>query len=406
MILSLLNVCLKKGIERLPKNKIIHLQTEMRLCNCCGGSDLELMWSNKSIIVKSSSTWEFPVNVSICRNCGFCFSSPSPNSDDLMKYYGDGNTSYKEISLPYSIEERIRILDKYKVPDGIFVEIGGDAPGEFHRRCTKYFNQLYSIEVTKDLKNKSIDIKSLNESVDVIAHYDVLEHVLDVKLFLSNCYNALKPDGIMICEVPNLKLYPFNLVLQEPEHINHFTISTLSIIAKNIGFNLIGHDETASRPYGFVAIFKKDIPGNAYNQNEYADAKASIIGGLKQIQSNENKLIALRIKIDQLTKDNKKIIIWGVTDLLRSLLKNYKISDNVTIVDSDPRRKNDLILDSIEVHQPIECIDTFKCADFLIICAPRYASEILSWVKEKSDNIFKGNSLNIVGVDSSGKTLR
>ena len=79
-------------------------------------------------------TWEFPVNVSICRDCGFCFSSPSPNNDDLMKYHEDGNVGFKGGSLPYSIDERLRILNKYKVPDGIFVEIGGDAPGEFHSK--------------------------------------------------------------------------------------------------------------------------------------------------------------------------------------------------------------------------------------------------------------------------------
>lgn len=393
----------------MPENKIIHLKTELRLCDCCGGVDLELMWSNKSIIVRRLNTWEFPVNVSICRDCGFCFSSPSPNSDDLMKYYEDGNVSYKEISLPYSIEERLRILDTYKVPDGVFVEIGGDAPGEFHRRCSKYFNQLHSIEVTKDLKNKSINISMLKESVDVISHYDVLEHVLDTKQFLSNCFSALKRGGVMICEVPNLKLYPDNLLLQEPEHVNHFTISSLSLIAEKIGFSLIDSDNNASRPYGFVAIFKKDgvgIPCNKEYKNEFIEARTYIAGALKQIHNNDIQLTNVRKKIDQLTKDNKKIILWGVTDLLRSLLKDYKLSDKAIIVDSDPRRKDDLILDGIRVSQPIKCVEKFLHADLLVICAPRYASDILTWVESNTGKIFKDESLSIIGVNSYGKTLR
>ena len=393
----------------MPENKIIHLKTELRLCDCCGGVDLELMWSNKSIIVRRLNTWEFPVNVSICRDCGFCFSSPSPNSDDLMKYYEDGNVSYKEISLPYSIEERLRILDTYKVPDGVFVEIGGDAPGEFHRRCSKYFNQLHSIEVTKELKNKSINISMLKESVDVISHYDVLEHVLDIKQFLSNCFSALKRGGVMICEVPNLKLYPDNLLLQEPDHVNHFTISSLSLIAEKIGFSLIDSDNNASRPYGFVAIFKKDgvgIPCNKEYKNEFIEARTYIVGALKQIHNNDIQLTNVRKKIDQLTKDNKKIILWGVTDLLRSLLKDYKLSDKAIIVDSDPRRKDDLILDGIKVRQPIKCVKKFLHADLLVICAPRYASDILTWVESNTGKIFKDESLSIIGVNSYGKTLR
>ena len=389
--------------------KINSLKTELRTCECCGSNDLELMWSSKSIVVRRLHTWEFPVNVSICRNCGFCFASPSPNNSDLMRYHEDGNVGFKEISLPYSIKERLRILEKYRVPDGVFVEIGGNDPGEFHQKIKQYFNQLISIEVTKDLKNKSIDINTLEGLVDVISHYDVLEHVLNVKQFLSKCYRALKPGGVMICEVPNLLLYPDNLLLQEFEHVNHFTISSLSLIAEKVGFSLIEFDNVCSRPYGFVAIFKKggiSKTSSKVNVNEFSVAKKSIIGGLKQLNQNDIQITSIRNKIKKLTSNNKKIILWGVTDLLRSLLKDYKISDKVIVVDSDPRTKDHLILDGIKVSQPKNCIKNFLCADLLVICAPRYAADILTWVKTKTGKIFKDESLNIIGVNSSGKTLR
>ena len=393
----------------MQTNKIITLKTDFRLCECCDGDNLELMWTSKNVVVRKVHTWEFPVNVSICRNCGFCFSSPSPKSDDLKKYHEDGNVGFKGINLPYSIKERLRTLNKYKVPDGVFVEIGGDGPGEFHQMASQYFSELISIEVTKDSKNKSINISNLKEEINVISHYDVLEHVLDIKQFLTNCYTALKQGGVMICEVPNLMLYPENLLLQEFEHVNHFTISSLSSIAKRIGFNLIEFDDTCSRPYGFVAIFRKDKTEKSYNKkyiNEFTQARASIIGGLKQIQNNDIKLISVRNKIDQLASNNKQVILWGVTDLLRSLLKDYKISDKVVIVDSDPRRKDHLILDGIKVRQPIKCMESFMHADLLVICAPRYASEILTWVQSKTGKIFKDESLDVIGVNLSGKTLR
>ena len=395
--------------QRLQKNKIITFKTESRLCECCGSGDLELMWSSKSTVARKLHIWEFPVNVSICRNCGFCFTSPCPNNDDLMKYHEDGNVSFKEVSLPYSIDERLRILKKYKVPDGVFVEIGGDAPGEFHEKCKQYFHKLYSIEVTKDLKNKSLDINNLKEYVDVISHYDVLEHVLNVKLFLLNCFNALKQGGVMICEVPNLKLYPDNLLLQEFEHVNHFTITSLGSIAEKVGFKLVEYDEICSRPYGFLAVFKKNdnnrLPNKKY-KNEFLESRKSIQGGLKQIHNNNIQLINLRKKIDQLLTENKNIILWGVTDLLRLLIKNYQISDKVIVVDSDPRRKDDLILDGYEVSQPIKCTKEFLDADLLVICAPRYSTEILYWVKTNTGKVFKDESLSIIGVNANGKTLR
>ena len=67
------------------------------------------------------------------------------------------------------------------------------------------------------------------------------------------------------------------------------TISSLSLIAKKIGFNLIEFDSICSRPYGFVAIFRKDGVDKALNKkykNEFTEARASIVGALKQIHNN------------------------------------------------------------------------------------------------------------------------
>ena len=388
---------------------IIEIKTEPRSCLCCEENDYELMWASENIVVRNENTWKFPVNISICRNCGFCFSTPGPNSDDLEKYHEDGYVGFKGIGLPYSIKERLRILKKYKVLNGTFLEIGGDGPGEFHQQCSEFFKTIISIEITQDFKNKSININTLKDKIDVLVHYDVLEHVLNVKQFLLDCYDALKEDGIMICEVPNLKLYPENLLLQEFEHVNHFTISSLSLIAGRIGFDLVEFDEICSRPYGFVAVFKKSNNTKAYykkNYNEFNEAREAIIGGLNQIRNNDTQLIDVRNKINHLTQLNKKVVLWGVTDLLRSLLKGIKITDNIIIVDSDPRRKDDLIIDGIKVIEPIKCIKTFLNTDLLVICAPRYVSEILAWIENEAGKVFNNESLSVIGINSSGKTLR
>ena len=65
-----------------------------------------------------------------------------------MKYHEDGNVGFKGINLPYSIKERLRILDKYKVPNGIFVEIGGNDPGEFHEKLKQ---SNHDLKLTIDL---------------------------------------------------------------------------------------------------------------------------------------------------------------------------------------------------------------------------------------------------------------
>ena len=45
---------------RLSKNKITYLKTEFRLCECCDGDDMELMWTSKNVVVRKVHTWEYP----------------------------------------------------------------------------------------------------------------------------------------------------------------------------------------------------------------------------------------------------------------------------------------------------------------------------------------------------------
>ena len=95
----------------------------LRTCECCDGQDFESVWTSDSFVERTSGTWKFPVSVVVCRNCGFCFSSPGPKREDLMRYYAEGFSGYKEIGLPYTIDTRMEVLKKYRAPEGVFAEI-------------------------------------------------------------------------------------------------------------------------------------------------------------------------------------------------------------------------------------------------------------------------------------------
>lgn len=380
-----------------------------RSCECCGGNDLEQVFQSKSTIKRTSDTWLFPYFIAVCKSCGFSFNSPGPKHEDLVRYHTDGISGYKQIGLPYSIDLRISVLQKYSVPKGIFAEIGGDQPGEFHQRCAPLFRKQVAIDISDDI---STEIRSVNDleqnSVDVIAHYDVLEHVTEVKEFLSACYRALKPDGVMICEVPDIRLYPRNLLMQEFEHVNHFSVSTLSSIAIQVGLNPVEFSHNCSRPYGFLAVYRKgkiSAPEN-WTPFEYIDAMACLNGGKEQIRlCNENiDLIRQQLKVNIVNK--KKITIWGVTDLLLSLVDDFALLESIVVVDSDPRRKDHLLNKGIFVHQPKNVIEHIKSSDVLVICAPRYKAEIVEWVFEHTGKNFLGESLVVMGTGLSGETLR
>ena len=151
-------------------------------------------------------------------------------------------------------------------------------------------------------------------SVDVLAHYDVLEHVSEVTDFLIACRRALRPGGVMICEVPDLRLYPRNLLLLEFEHVNHFSASTLNAIAAKAGLRLIELGHLCSRPYGFLSVFRKEASGvvpNTWDQCEFIGALASVRGGLEQIRRVELQIDSLRRELAIMGKIGKKVTLWA-----------------------------------------------------------------------------------------------
>lgn len=395
---------------KISEVDMLEIRLEPRICECCGGSDLEQVWSSQSVVRRSVNTWRFPVRVAICCTCGFCFASPGPKNDDLARYHADGMSGCTGIGLPYSIENRQSVLGRYRATAGVFAEIGGNQPVEFHRCCAELFGKQISVEISEDIPAEYRSVKELPEnSVDVLAHYDVLEHVPQVRKFLEDCHRALKPNGVMICEVPDIRLYPRNLLLLEFEHVNHFSVTTLAVIAQMVGLQLIEVGHVCSRPYGFLSVFRKTGVGadqRVVLPFEYLDALACIRGGIEQIRHNSEQLQSFRHRITEAGNRKKKITLWAVTELSRRLLENYKLPETALVVDSDPRRCTHLENEGITVFQPQDCCEHIKHSELLVICAPSYKTEILEWVTRETGKSFRAEEVVVIGSGPGGETLK
>ncbi len=388
---------------------MIEIGLEPRVCECCGSDDLDPVWYNQSIVKKATSRYLFRVRVVECRQCGFCFNSPCPTGCDLKRYYADGLSGCKEISLPYSIERRISVLERYSAPSGVFVEIGGDCPEEFHRRLTGLFETMQNVEVSEDIPADYRSVEELPTNlVDVIAHYDVLEHVPNVKDFLAKCHRVLKGGGVMVCEVPDLRLYPRTLAFNDFEHVNHFSVTTLSAIAYACGFRLVEVGHPSSRSFGFSAVFRKDSPNCpplADLPFEYLNALACAQAGAEEMQRVFDHIKSLQERIVELGNRGKKITLWGVTELLRLFLKNYRLPDTAIVLDSDPRRKTHLESEGIPVFLPKDCRAHIVQSKLLAVFAPRYKKEILEWVMRETGKSFDMAEVAVIGSGPAGETL-
>ena len=204
----------------------------------------------------------------------------------------------------------------------------------------------------------------------------------------------------MVCEVPDLRLSPRTLAFIDFEHVNHFSVTTLAALAQACGFRLVEVGHPSSRPFGFVAVFRKDTPQTDRPPDlpfEYLDALSCVQAGVEKMQRVFDHIKSLQQRIVELANHGKKTTLWAVTDLLRCLLENFRLPDTAIVVDSDPRRSTHLEREGVPVFQPKDCRAHIRNSDLLVIFAPRYKVEISEWVKRETGRSFGAAELEVVG---------
>ena len=385
---------------------------EDRNCECCGNKSnkLELIWSGSRIVKGISDTYLFEHSISVCSRGGVAFSSPCPTEESLKVFYGDSLSNFGVLPA-YSVEKRLDILKNLSLSyESTIVEIGGNYAKEFHSEVNKLFDKFYNIELNNDINiSNSRSLINFNNEVDVIAHYDVLEHVPNVKKFLKLCYSALKDDGIMVCEVPNVRLYNRSFGVQDVFHVNHFSVTTLSRIAKYCGFELIkvGHN-ASSRAISFVTVFKKTniyVDKSTYvNQSEYFDTISILYDSIEQVKMLHKHIEEIRKKILKLINSGKSVTLWAVTEFLSMFLDNFDLPEKVVVVDADPRKSNMLKHKNISVSTPEVCRKHIINSDLLVIFSPRSKNNILEWIN-KDSAILDNKKVEVIGVTKSNVDL-
>jgi len=199
-------------------------------------------------------------NIVECESCGFKFTNPRPEPNDLGRYYkseeyishsntkkGFINSAYQSVR-KYTLLKKLQLISKY-YKTGKILDVGCGT-GEFLNTCKNAKWQTIGIEPDDDargmgIKNYDIDvrpeseIKNLeNESFDVITMWHVLEHVPDLNDRINDLKRLLKPKGIIIIAVPNCDSYDARKYKEHwaaydvPRHLYHFIPSTIDKLLK------------------------------------------------------------------------------------------------------------------------------------------------------------------------------
>ena len=86
----------------------------------------------------------------------------------------------------------------------------------------------------------------LNEKADLIFHVDVLEHIEDPVLFLSEQKLALTDDGILIVNVPDCteSIIKGDISIATHQHLNSFTVNSLRNVIREAGLGVLNIEKS------------------------------------------------------------------------------------------------------------------------------------------------------------------
>lgn len=260
--------------------------TQYNLCPVCSSP-------SKTWRVKSSGNKQYIMD--LCRTCGFCFVNPRPSFQFLMEYYAsfgqgredsereivdlkavlaqekhDPNSTIDAKRLTHTVKSLVNNGSTNKFLDvgcgyGFFSKEALDAGfdvialelAESERKITQELTGLIPVSSSFE------DFEAAPESLGVVFMSQILEHALDVNLWIEKSHALLIKDGIIAIALPNFGSL-FRMILQEnesficpPTHLNFFNPISLSKLLEKHGFKVEAIQWVSRIP---KSTFEKRLP--------------------------------------------------------------------------------------------------------------------------------------------------
>jgi 2-polyprenyl-3-methyl-5-hydroxy-6-metoxy-1,4-benzoquinol methylase len=207
----------------------------------------------------------------VCKKCETAYVSPRPTPRILESFYSRSKNyeywnkyifpaserSRREKIFRPRVDSLINICKRYKAKHEILLEIGAGF-GTFceEARATRFFSRVIAVEPTPDLaetcRRKGIEViaKPVEQvrlqdiKADVVASFEVIEHLFDPRGFIKGCSSLLSKGGLLLITCPNVKGFDMELLRKSSktfdyEHLNYFHPESLSRLMEKFGLEVI-----------------------------------------------------------------------------------------------------------------------------------------------------------------------
>jgi SAM-dependent methyltransferase len=220
---------------------------------------------------EAKSFVKFGLRHALCGKCQTVYVNPRPRPEHLAEYYEKSEDwgYWSKHVFPASEKARrdkifiprvnalLEMCKRFGTRTRTIAEVGAGF-GIFCEEImkTKFFDEVIAIEPTPDLARNCRDrgINTLEEpfekvgirdgSLDVLASFEVIEHLFDPLTFLKKSHSLLSPDGLLVISCPNSSGFDA-IVLGEKwgsfdlGHLNLFNLDSLSSLLETCGFKVI-----------------------------------------------------------------------------------------------------------------------------------------------------------------------
>lgn len=341
----------------------------------------------------------------ICKNCGAVYQQPLVPWELMLKHYSQfsnytnpgrhGKPARTKIE---NVKRQVSKLNHHVENKGSLLQIGcsdGYTLSEFKKTGWKVSGVDPSTSALK-LANERYGISGIVgnfESVTKLGQYDaivathVLEHIYEPKSFLEKIKVHLKPEGLLLLEVPCLdrpETWPNGYFTFE--HVNYYSEQSLRSALSAAGFEIIDiniTNEWVSSTVICVVAKPTTTSSVKTDKNEYLRARSIV----DQYVSSEHRRGWGRIEkeIIQNLKKYKSICIWGAGIHTSQLLAKTSLDTlNIsTVVDMDAQKAGHVILD-IHVQHPSKV--EWKHIDAIIISTFSNEREVYKSTEEARKN--------------------
>lgn len=284
----------------------------MRDCPVCDSVNRDDVFSMGYLIPDG---WTLPDKITWyeCLDCGMIYGDGKFNQQMLNQYYqerygygiyhADNNARLINDAVNLSVAPKSsRIVD--------FGGAGDDGKSLFADKLKSLgFTDVHCVGAGE----------ALPQCCDVIYASHVIEHIYDLPGTVDKIEFALKPEGLLIIDVPDstglLERWRMPILDFNTKHLNHFTVRTILQLGYEWGFEAV-----YVKPYELE--FAPCVQVHFRRLNVTHESK-------KHIQKNINA------RLDKLRSINSPVNVWGMSDIVWHLLSQIDLQV-LNYIDNDP----------------------------------------------------------------------